>query len=110
MRGLRDVEEPFMTWEYLGLRGVGCRLGVSAFVCACGVAISGCGEPALMVDTESPPTEWAAKFEKEHPEAFQVEVRTAKKGKKAFQEVGPRERMGIFRREWAKAKAQGQGQ
>jgi hypothetical protein len=83
---------------------------VFAVVCASGLSVSGCGDPAPTVDTLSPPPEWAAKFEKEHPEAFKVEVKSTKKGKKLYQEVGPRERMGIFIREWAKAKAQGQGQ
>jgi hypothetical protein len=62
-----------------------------------------------MVDTDMPPPEWSAKFEREHPEAFKEEIRL-KSGKKAYREVGTRDRREVFIREWAKAKAQGQGQ
>jgi hypothetical protein len=55
-----------------------------------------------------PPPEWSAKFEREHPEAFQQEVKSSKKGKKAYVEVGTRDRRAIFIREWKKAQGQGQ--
>jgi hypothetical protein len=99
-----------MRQESFGLRGWWRALSLSVFIGATGLAVFGCGEPAPIVDIDSPPPEWTAKFEKEHPEAFKVEVKTARKGKKAYQEVGPRERRAVFIREWAKAKAEGQGQ
>jgi hypothetical protein len=81
----------------------------TAVVLACGGLLPGCGEPTPMTDSaDMPPPEWRDKFEREHPEAFKVEVKNVKKGKKAYQEVGPKERISIFIREYAKSKGRGQ--